>query len=103
MPNQRSASTSAALCCAEYHGTSQARKSRKRALSSYGPWQDVAYVTSPGVQVGQLADLAVEERAAPALIGSWLAGVPHVVVHDELAATLEHLQERDWPLAHRSA
>ena len=31
---------------AEYHGIFQPMKSRYRTLSSYGPWQNVAYVTS---------------------------------------------------------
>jgi hypothetical protein len=50
------------------------------------------------VQVGQLADLAVEERAALALGLGGLAGVPHVEVDDQLAASLEHIKQTDRAL-----
>ena len=47
-----------------------------------------------GVEVGQLADLAVEERAPLALVRRGLAVVPHVEVHDQLAPALEHVPQR---------
>ncbi|GAA2638821.1 hypothetical protein Adu01nite_78300 [Paractinoplanes durhamensis] len=50
------------------------------------------------MQVGQLEDLAGEERATLALISGRPAGVPHVVRHDELGSALEDLEQRDWTI-----
>jgi hypothetical protein len=50
------------------------------------------------MQIGEVADLAVVERAALALLSGRLAWVPHVVVGDQLTPTLERLQQRDRPV-----
>jgi hypothetical protein len=47
------------------------------------------------MQVRQLADLAVEERAPFALLLGRLSVVPHVVVHDKLPPTFEDVKKRD--------
>src|SRR3954452_1251327 len=47
-----------------------------------------------GVDVGQLADLAVEERAALALLRGGPAGPPGVEVRDELLAAFEDVEDR---------
>lgn len=41
---------------------------------------------------------SVEECAALTLFGRVVAGVPHVEVRDQLAAALEHVQQRDRPV-----
>src|SRR3954471_17278400 len=48
-----------------------------------------------GMDIGQLADLAVEERAALALLRGGLAGPPGVEVRDELLAAFEDVENRD--------
>jgi hypothetical protein len=48
-----------------------------------------------GMQVGQFANLTVEESTALALAASGMTRVPHVIVDDQLLASLENLQERD--------
>src|SRR5919108_23764 len=60
-----------------------------RALAEHGV-RGVA-----GVDVGQLADLAVEERAALALLRGRLAGPPGVEGRDELLAAFEDVEDRD--------
>src|SRR5215469_2385796 len=50
------------------------------------------------VQVGQLADLPIEERAALALILRGLAVVPHVVVDDQLTTPFKDVDQRDRAL-----
>jgi hypothetical protein len=50
------------------------------------------------VQVGELERVAGEERAALALLGRGLAVVPHVVVHEQLPAALEHVDQGHRPL-----
>ena len=55
-------------------------------------------MTSRECRIGQLAHLAVVERAALALGLGGLAGVPHVEVRDQLPAALEGVQQRDRPV-----
>ncbi len=50
------------------------------------------------MQVGQLRDLGGDPRAALALAGSGLAGMPHEVVGDQLRAAFERLGQRDRPV-----
>jgi hypothetical protein len=48
------------------------------------------------MQMGQLADLTVEEGAALALLGRGMPGEPHVKVGDQLAPTPEHEGRSLW-------
>ena len=50
------------------------------------------------MQVGQLADLGGVPRAAFALLGRGVAGVPHEVVGDQLPTALERLEQGDRPV-----
>jgi hypothetical protein len=45
------------------------------------------------VQVGQLAGLAEEQRAAFALVGCGPAGPPHGVIRDELPPPFERIEQ----------
>ena len=51
-----------------------------------------------GMQVGKLRDLGGAPRAAFALLGRGMAGVPHEVVGDELLPPLERVQQGERPL-----
>jgi hypothetical protein len=53
------------------------------------------------MQVGEFANLAVEEGAALALGLGGLAVEPHVEVGDQLAAPFEHVEQRDTPVSAR--
>jgi hypothetical protein len=50
------------------------------------------------MQVGQLADLPVVQRAALALVGGGLAGEPHVKVGDQLSAPFERFKQGERPV-----
>ena len=50
------------------------------------------------MQVGQLRDLGGDPRAAFALLGRGVAGVPHEVVGDELSASLESVEQGERPV-----
>ena len=51
-----------------------------------------------GVQAGQLDDVAGVEGAAFALLGRGLTGVPHEVVGDQLATSLERFEQGERPV-----
>jgi hypothetical protein len=50
------------------------------------------------MKIGKLGDLGGDPRAAFALLGRGLAGVPHEVVGDELSAPFEGVEQRQRSL-----